>query len=202
MLADEIPVQPTDFVVLTIGIVVAVLGTAGFVAHQQHGGAQGEQSDGQKILRLPVAEFLNGWIIAWALDAAIPASIVVGAIAVIFSVCLVVFSVVRDKVIQCETIVARYEVDALFGLAFFVSVNLRTADDSVRYTPDGTRFAAKKAANIIAKSTIPLFPAVSNKAAYLVQASGIPGFCNHLCACERRVRVNVPEYGRVREWIA
>ena len=33
------PVEPADFVVLAVGVVVASLGAADLVAHQQHGGA-------------------------------------------------------------------------------------------------------------------------------------------------------------------
>ena len=64
------------------------------------------------------------------------------------------------------------------------------------------RFAAKEAANVIPEPSVPLFPAVSNKVADLIQARGIPRFGNQLRTREPRVRLNVPEYGWVCERLA
>src|SRR5271166_5536138 len=42
VLGDQGPVEPTDVFVLAVGVVVAALGAARFVAHQDHWGTEGE----------------------------------------------------------------------------------------------------------------------------------------------------------------
>ena len=41
VLFSEVPVEPADFIVLAIGVVIAELGAAHFIAHQQHGRSLG-----------------------------------------------------------------------------------------------------------------------------------------------------------------
>ena len=57
-------------------------------------------------------------------DAAVPAAVVVGAVAVVLAVGLVVLVVVGDQIVQREAVVAGHEVDALLGLALLVAVEL------------------------------------------------------------------------------
>ena len=78
-------------------------------------------------------------IVAPTLGAAIPAAIAVGAVAVLFTVCLVVLPVVRDQIVQGEPGVAGDEVDALLGLAFLVAVDLGAPEELWR--PSGGRAA-------------------------------------------------------------
>jgi hypothetical protein len=96
---DERPVKPSRLVVLTVPVIVTVLGAAHFVAHQNHRQAQREHRRGQKVLHLPVSQLLYFSIIAWAFDAAIPTSVVVRAIAVIFTVGFIMLLVVGHEVI-------------------------------------------------------------------------------------------------------
>ena len=81
---EQGPVEPTDFVVLAVGVVVAVLRAADFVSHLKSWERRAKQIDGQEILYLPIAEPLNLRIIGRALDTTVPASIVIAAVAVIF----------------------------------------------------------------------------------------------------------------------
>ena len=46
------PVKPAEFIVLAVGVVVAVLGAADFIAHEQHGDAQREQVEGEEVFDL------------------------------------------------------------------------------------------------------------------------------------------------------
>ena len=91
VLREQRPVEPIDFVVLTIGVVVAVLRSPNFIAHQEHRDAKREQRDRHEILNLAVSESLDSRIVGGALDATVPASIVVRAVAVILPVGFVVF---------------------------------------------------------------------------------------------------------------
>jgi hypothetical protein len=47
------PIEPTGFVILAIRIVVPELGSAHFIAHEQHWRPNGEQSESEKIPDLP-----------------------------------------------------------------------------------------------------------------------------------------------------
>src|ERR1700745_4165557 len=96
VLPDQPPIDPIGFVVLTVGIVIAALGSSDFIAHEKHGQTKRQHCDGEEILHLSVSESLNYRIIGGPLDATVPASIVVSAVAVVFAVGLVMFLVVRD----------------------------------------------------------------------------------------------------------
>src|SRR5262249_35149922 len=109
------------------------------------------------------------------------------AITVVFSVILVVFMVVGHKVVERETVVACHEVDTLLRFAFLVSINLRAANHPVGYATRRAGFTAKEAAHVVSELSVPLLPAVSDEAAYLVEASRVPCFSNDLSAGEGRV---------------
>ena len=52
VLPGQFPIEPTDLIVLAVGVVVALLGAPCFVAHQQHGGALREQEQGEAVFNL------------------------------------------------------------------------------------------------------------------------------------------------------
>ncbi len=54
------------------------------------------------------------------------------SITIVFVVCLVVLFVVGTQIVQSEAIEARNDADALLGFAFFLTLNLRAANESVR----------------------------------------------------------------------
>ena len=95
----------------------------------------GQQQHGQEVLDLPVAQRLDVRIVGRALDAAVPAQVVVGAVAVVLAVRLVVLPVVRDQVVQREAVVAGDEVDALLRLPLLVAVQVRAAEQPRREPP-------------------------------------------------------------------
>ena len=111
---QSIPVQPVQFIVLAIRIVVAQLRTPNFITHQQHGNSEGQQIDGKEVLDLPLAKFFDLRIIRRSLDAAIPTDIMVVSVAIVFVVGKIVLFVVRDQIIQREAVMSRHKVDALF----------------------------------------------------------------------------------------
>jgi hypothetical protein len=61
---DLPPVEPAEFVVLAVGVVVAVLGPPDLVAHADHGDALRQQEDGGEVLDLPAAEVLEPGVVA------------------------------------------------------------------------------------------------------------------------------------------
>ncbi len=122
------PVEPADFVVLAIGVVVAVLGAPDLVAHQDHRRTQRQEGDGEEVLDLPIAELPRSPGHRSALR---PRScwteVVVGAVPVVLAVGLVVLGVVGDQIVEREPVVAGHEVDALLGFASLVGVQVGAA---------------------------------------------------------------------------
>src|SRR6266576_4399303 len=91
LLFVTLPVKPTDVVVLTIGVVVAVLCPTPLISAAEHWHALGKKQCREKIAALPVAQHVNLRVIGRTFDAAIPRLIIVVAIAVCVVVQLVVF---------------------------------------------------------------------------------------------------------------
>src|SRR6478609_128689 len=89
LLFVTLPVEPTDLVVLTIGVVVAVLCPSPFIPAAEHQHALGKKQCREKIATLPVAQTVNVRIIGQTFHAAIPRLIIVVAIAVFVVVQLV-----------------------------------------------------------------------------------------------------------------
>ncbi len=73
MPVEESPIEPTDFIILAIGVVVPSLSAPHFIPHEKHGGPRGEQGDRQKVLHLPVSKPFDIRVIRRPLDAAVPA---------------------------------------------------------------------------------------------------------------------------------
>ena len=111
------PVEPRDCVVLAIRVVVSPLRVAELVTRQDHGHAAAQQEQGGGVLYLPLAQRVYLLVLHNALGAAVPAVVVVGAVAVGLAVCLVVLVVVRDHVVEGKAVVTRDEVDACLGAA-------------------------------------------------------------------------------------
>src|SRR6266481_3672578 len=113
VLCKEGPVEPASFVILAIGIIVSELCAPHFVTHENHGHTRREHRGGQKVLDLAVSELFHSGIVGGTFNAAVPASVVVCAIAVVFAIRLIVLSLVRDEVVQCEAVMARHIVNTL-----------------------------------------------------------------------------------------
>ena len=77
LLVGQLPVQPGDFVVLAVGVVVAVLRVAELVAGEQHRHAWREQQRRQEVALLPLAQLDDRRIVGRPFDAAVPAVVVV-----------------------------------------------------------------------------------------------------------------------------
>src|SRR5690606_29191173 len=74
-----VPMDPADFAVLGIAIVIAMLGAAELVARQQHGRAMGEEERREEIALLPLADGDDVLVVGLALGAIIIATVVVVA---------------------------------------------------------------------------------------------------------------------------
>ena len=99
VLPHQVPVKPTGFIVLAVGVVVPALAAPRFVAHQQHGHAQRKEGHGQKVLNLTLAQLFDGGVVAGAFHPAVPTPVIIGAVAIVFAVRLVVLLVIGHQVI-------------------------------------------------------------------------------------------------------
>src|SRR4029450_1351209 len=149
MLCKKRPIEPARFIILAIGIVIPTLCPPHFVTHEKHGHTNRKHRYRQKVLHLPISNLLHSGIIGKTFNTAVPTSIVIRPVAIVFAICFVVFAIIRDQVVERETVVTRHEVDALLGLAFLVTVNLGAAKQAVRKASDRTIFPTKKTPNII-----------------------------------------------------
>src|SRR5882724_11978112 len=82
----QIPVIPRQLTILTIGIVVAVLGAAEFIAAADHGRTLCEYQRAPEIALLPFAQLDDLGILGGSLGAAIPRGIVIRTVAIVLAV--------------------------------------------------------------------------------------------------------------------
>ena len=159
VLLEIVPVEPGDFVVLTIGIVIALLGIAYLVAGQHHRDALAHHQHRDGVLHLPVAQTVDIGIICLPLPAAVPAVIVVLAVAVVFAVGFVVLTVIRHEVHHREAVVRRDEVDAGLDTPTLRGVEVGRADDALLHIAQYPFVALQESAHAVAELSVPLCPA-------------------------------------------
>src|SRR4029077_8075475 len=131
-------------------------------------------------------------IFSGTFDAAVPASVIVGAITVILVVCFVVLGIVRHEVVKRESVMTRLKVNTLLSLPFLMTVNCRATNQTVGKPCHRSFFATKKAPHVIPEASIPFLPTISDKATYLVEPSRVPGFCDEFGTGKFRVGFNIP----------
>ena len=182
MLLQQAPVEPADIGVLAVGVIVAPLGPADFVAHEQHRRAGCQQIECEEVLDLAIAQRLHHWIIGGSLHAAIPAQIVIGAVAVVLAIGLVVLVVVRHQIIEGEAVMAGHEIDALLGLALLVSVDVRAAQDPTGDARHRAAVAFEEPPHVVTEPAVPLLPPLADKASHLIESCSIPRLRNQLGA--------------------
>ena len=95
----DVPVHPVDLIILAIAVVVAALGSAEFVACQDHRCALRKEQCGQQVSLLTFPQADDRRVVGWTLGAAIPRPVVRTSVAVVFAVGLVVFVVVADEIV-------------------------------------------------------------------------------------------------------
>src|SRR5208337_2349188 len=164
---NQSPVEPAGLIVLAICIVVSSLGTAYFVSHQKHRSAGRQQCQRKEILALTVAQLLDTWIFGRAFHTAVPAQVVGHTVMVVFAIGFIVFLIVRHQVVQRETVMTCNKVDALLRVQLLVAVNIRAAQQPLSQTGDRAAVASYKVPDVVAKPSVPLMPAVSDKSSDL-----------------------------------
>src|SRR6266568_5013480 len=92
------PVHPTQRIVVTITIIIAMLRSPNFITHEQHRYSAAEEKQGSGVLHLSTTKLVHAGVIGFALPSAIPAIVVVGAVVVPLAIRLVVLAVVGNHV--------------------------------------------------------------------------------------------------------
>jgi hypothetical protein len=106
----QFPIEPTDLIVLAVGVVIALLRPAHFITGQHHRRSPTYQQDRQGILDLLQAKSGDLSVLRRAFPAAVPAVVVIGAVGVPFAIGVVVLAVIRDEVHECEAVMGGDEV--------------------------------------------------------------------------------------------
>ena len=88
------PIEPVPVFILAISVVVAVLGASAFVAHIEHRDPLADKEKSNGVFLLPQPECIDLCVFRRALNAAVPAVVVIGAVVVVFAVVQVVLLVV------------------------------------------------------------------------------------------------------------
>src|SRR5262249_12369039 len=115
MRLEEAPIDPTDLIVLTVGVVGAVWRTYELTSGKNQGGPSGEQENGRKVAHLPLTQPVDLRSLGRSLTAAVPALVIIITVGVTLAVGLVVFAVIGDEISEREAIVAGDEVQAVIG---------------------------------------------------------------------------------------
>ena len=90
----QVPVQPTDLVVLTPSIVVAELRPQEFVASQKHRHALRNQQSRDQVASLATAQRENVRVVGGAFRAVIPTKVLIHAVSIALAVGFIVLPVV------------------------------------------------------------------------------------------------------------
>src|SRR6201993_830704 len=111
------PIQPADFVVLVIRIIIAELCVQELIAGAEHWDAVREHEETEEVFRLFPAkcENLRGHVLI-SFVSAVPTVIRVHAILIGMAIFPVVFVVIRYEIVEREAIVAIDIVDRLKGM--------------------------------------------------------------------------------------
>src|SRR5262245_13991415 len=108
----EVPVEPGEFIVLAIGVVVTFLRMAQLVAGEKHRNTLREKQRREEIPLLPLAQGEDICVVGRSLGTAVPGVVVVGPVFVVLPIGFIVLVVVADEILEREAIMAGDEVDA------------------------------------------------------------------------------------------
>ena len=111
------------------------------------------------------------------------------------------FFVIGDEIIHRESIMGCYEVDALFGFAIPVSIDVGAGKET--FGEDSCLFfvTLDECTHIITKSAIPFLPVVSEEISDLIKPCCIPGLGDQFGSTEHGIGLDIPKDGWIRFWV-
>ena len=195
VLLIEVPVDPGDLVVLTVGVVVASLGPAQLISVADHGHALTEQDGGQEVAGLAMTQLGDRRVVGGPFGAAVPGAVVVAAVGVALEVGLVVLLVVGDQVVHREAVVGGDEVDAGHRGAPGVLIEVGGTGDAGGELAQRGGLSAPEVAHGVAVLPVPLAPQGREPAHVVTAVAHVPGLGDELDLGEHRVLVDDVEEG-------
>src|SRR6476469_10063084 len=182
-----LPVEPVYRVVLSVSVIVAALGMTEFVAGQDHGRALGEQKRSQEIALLARPQLLDHWIVRGSLHSMVPGMIVGVTVAIVFPIRFVVLVVVRNKVVEVETIMGGDEIHARPGPAPALVEEVARTRNARGKIGQFSFIPLPEGAYRIAKLVVPFGPSRRELTDLVSARADIPGLGDQLYAGEDRI---------------
>ena len=130
VLFQTVPVIPARFIVLAIGVVVASLRAAKFVAAEQHRNSPRNEQSQQEVLDLAFSQSLDPSVRRRAFEAVVLTEVGVGPVTIVFSILLIVLVAIAHQIVQSEAVMAGNEIDAALGAFAGFGIYIGTATDA------------------------------------------------------------------------
>src|ERR1017187_7605073 len=147
------PIQPADFVVLIVRIVVSELCVQELVTRPEHRDAVREHEEAEEVFSLFPAKCQNlRWRALVSFVSAVPTVIRVHTVLIVMTVFPVVFLIVRNQVVERESVVAIDIVDGLegmIGMLAAVRKQVIAAINATHKVREHPRVAPHKTADIV-----------------------------------------------------
>ena len=93
-----------------------ILGSGSGVTHENHGGALRHHEGQHHVAHLALSQCIHPSILRLPLLPTVPAEVVIGAVSILFTICIIVLAIVCHQIIQGEAVVSYNKVDALVWL--------------------------------------------------------------------------------------
>src|SRR5580698_4559417 len=176
---ELLPIQPSDFVVLVVGIVVAKLRVQELVPGAEHRCTVGQQEQAAEILCQLAAQCADrrGSVFI-PVPPTIPTVVFVGAVLIVIPVCPIALVVIGDEIVQREPVVGSYIIHALVGVTSvgaIVGKQIIASINPAYQVRDHPRIALNEAANVVAKPAVPLQPSLAWESASELISGCVPG---------------------------
>ncbi len=128
MALKQAPIEPRNFIILTVGIVVATLSPTNLISHNNHGYTLAHEERSHHVLDLSLANLLNRFLSCGTFNSVVVTHIVVVAITIPLAIGLIVLVFVADQVIEGKTIVRRDKIDTTerFSASMLVKIGRST----------------------------------------------------------------------------
>src|SRR5215471_9816556 len=160
VLLELVPVEPSGFAVLVIGIVIAELRVQEFVAGPKHWDPVRQHEKAEKVLYLPAPQgqhLIRHPLIPFVTT--VPTVVRVGAVLVVVAIRPVVLLVVGDEVVQRKAIMRSQEIHTLISVISIEAIigekvvaSIKTAHEVGHHS----RIAFHESTYIITKPSVPL----------------------------------------------
>src|SRR5271167_1379114 len=192
------PIQPANFVVLVIRVVVSELCVQELVTSSEHRDAVREHEEAQEVFSLFPAKCQSlRWRALVSFVSAVPTVIRVHTVLIVMTVFPVVFLIVGNQVVESEAVVAIdvvHGLECMIGMLGAVRKQVIAAIDTTHKVRDHPRVAPHKTTDIVAITRVPLQPGRARKSTSQLVTTHVPRFCDQSQSTQLRVGGDFAEY--------